>query len=126
MGEHPADLKWLLDLIKKNEISVVWINHSFNHHYKKELPLTRNFLLTKGTNINKEILNTEIKMIENGIIPSVFFRFPGLISDEDMYKHVMSYGLIPIGANAWLAKDLFTDLFHFFIPIFNNSLTPDS
>ncbi|HLP46633.1 MAG TPA: polysaccharide deacetylase [Candidatus Kapabacteria bacterium] len=104
MQEHPADLKWILDLIKNNEISVVWLNHSFYHHYKKGLALTRNFLLTKGTNIDKEILNTEIKMIENGIIPSVFFRFPGLISDEDIYKHVMSYGLIPIGANAWLAK----------------------
>lgn len=104
MKEHPIDLQWILNLIKKNEISVTWINHSFYHHYKKESPLTRNFLLSKGTNIDKEILNTEIKMIENGFTPSVFFRFPGLISDEDIYKNVMSYGLIPIGTNAWLAK----------------------
>lgn len=102
--EHPTDLKWILNLIKKNEISVTWINHSFFHHYNKASRLTRNFLLSKGTNIDKEILNTEITMIENGITPSIFFRFPGLISDEEIYKHVMSYGLIPIGTNAWLAK----------------------
>ncbi len=104
MMEHLTDLKWILDLIKKNEISVTWINHSFNHRCKKDSPLTRNFLLAKGTNIDKEILNTEIKMIEKGITPGVFFRFPGLISDEDIFKHVISYGLIPIGTNAWLAK----------------------
>lgn len=37
--------------------------------------------------------------------------------------------LIPSANSTVLAapgKDLFTDLFHFFIPIFNNSLTPDS
>lgn len=104
MAEHPTDLDWILNLIKKNKISVEWINHSYHHRYNKELPLSRNFLLEKGTNIDKEILYTEIKMIKMGLVPPVFFRFPGLISDDDIFKEAISYRLIPIGTDAWLAK----------------------
>ena len=67
-------------------------------------PFSMNFLLKKGIDIDKEILKNEVTMIENGLIPSVFFRFPGLVSDFDIFKEVIAYGLIPIGSDAWLAK----------------------
>ena len=104
MRDHPDDLKWILTLIKNREMTVDWINHSFSHPYSRNLPLTMNFLLKKGTNVDEEILKNEIYMIENGLIPSVFFRFPGLVSDNDIVKQVITYGLIPIGSDAWLAK----------------------
>jgi hypothetical protein len=40
-----------------------------------------------------------------GIVPSVFFRFPGLVSDKDHVLAVMAYGLIPVGSDAWLGKN---------------------
>ena len=43
-------------------------------------------------------------MIEHGLLPSVFFRFPGLVSDESVFERVISKGLIPTGSDAWLAK----------------------
>ena len=43
-------------------------------------------------------------MIERGLVPSVFFRFPGLVSDRSVFEEVLSRGLIPTGSDAWLAK----------------------
>ncbi|MXV51086.1 hypothetical protein GS399_08900 [Pedobacter sp. HMF7647] len=34
----------------------------------------------------------------------MFFRFPGLVSDQQIVDKVLSYGLIPVGSDAWLAK----------------------
>jgi hypothetical protein len=48
---------------------------------------------------------TEKELIDKGQIPSLFFRFPGLISDREIYLKVISYGLVPVGSDAWLAKN---------------------
>jgi hypothetical protein len=105
MGEHPQDLAWLRRLEQDGEIVVTWINHSFNHRYSKDLPLAHNFLLEAGTNPDFEILETERAMIENGLRPSIFFRFPGLVSSRKLFGSVIGYGLIPVGSDAWLAKN---------------------
>ena len=104
MLEHPIDLAWLRQLERDREIAVTWINHSFHHRYAPELPLSKNFLLEAGTDPDAEVLKTEAAMIENGLLPSVFFRFPGLVSDAALVRRVVSYGLIPVGSDAWLAK----------------------
>jgi hypothetical protein len=43
-------------------------------------------------------------MIGKGLPPSVFFRFPGLVADEKLIKLLAKLSLIPLGADAWLAK----------------------
>lgn len=43
-------------------------------------------------------------MIERGLVPSVFFRFPGLVSAPDLVGRVAALGLVSIGSDAWLAK----------------------
>lgn len=105
MQRHAEDLQWLSDLVKSNTLSITWINHSFNHKTQKGLALKKNFLLEKGTDINFEILQTEKMMIERGIMPSVFFRFPGLVSDTEIFDQIISYGLVPVGSDAWLGKN---------------------
>ena len=105
IDKHPDDFAWLRGLEARREITVTWINHSYNHRYEKGLPLSRNFLLEPGTDMRREILDTEALMIANGLRPSVFFRFPGLVSDLDLVRRVVSYGLVPIGSDAWLAKN---------------------
>jgi hypothetical protein len=104
MREHPQDLEWLKEMNIKGEIAITWVNHSFNHRVSKNVPLKENFLLQPGTDINFEVLGTEQAMLKNGLLPSVFFRFPGLVSDQRLIYNITDFGLIPIGSDAWLAK----------------------
>jgi hypothetical protein len=104
MRQHPQDLQWLKKLQADNEISITWINHSFNHRVSLTEPLKENFLLEPGTDITYEVLETEKAMLANGLMPSVFFRFPGLVSDQQLVNRITDFGLIPVGSDAWLAK----------------------
>jgi hypothetical protein len=104
MREHPQDLDWLKKMQRDREIYITWINHSYNHRVSLSLPLKENFLLEPGTDINYEVLETEKAMLKNGLLPSVFFRFPGLVSDQQLVYKITDFGLIPIGSDAWLAK----------------------
>ncbi|GET26582.1 hypothetical protein NT017_29110 [Prolixibacter sp. NT017] len=104
MLTHPADIAWLKGLNAEGKIAVTWINHTYNHHYNPHVPLNRNFLLEPNTNLNFEVLQTEIAMLQKGLLFSVFFRFPGLVSGHRVVDNVLGYGLIPIGSDAWLAK----------------------
>jgi hypothetical protein len=104
MNSHADDIRWIKSLVDSGEIVVTWINHTYDHHYNPRLPLRNNFLLEQGTDINFEILQTEIDMLQKGLMFSVFFRFPGLVSDHQVVDSINHYGLIPIGSDAWLAK----------------------
>ncbi|WP_205589845.1 polysaccharide deacetylase family protein [Mucilaginibacter celer] len=104
MRQHPQDLAWLKQMQANHEIYITWINHSYNHRVSLKAPLKENFLLEPGTDINYEVLETEKAMLRNGLLPSVFFRFPGLVSDQQLVYQVTNFGLIPVGTDAWLAK----------------------
>jgi hypothetical protein len=103
MLKHQDDLNWLKSLVEKKELNITWVNHTYNHEVNK-LPLAENFLLAPGTNLDVEVLENEKLMLKNGLLPSVFFRFPGLVSDKTIVEKIEAYGLIPIGSDAWLAK----------------------
>jgi hypothetical protein len=105
MYDHPEDLRWLIGCADSGKLNITWINHSYNHRWYDSLPLDKNFLESKGTNLDLEVLKTERKMIENRMTPSVFFRFPGLVSDSLLFRKITAYGLIPVGTDAWLAKN---------------------
>jgi hypothetical protein len=104
MDKHPNDLQWLKNLILRKELIITWINHTYSHKYYKRIPWWKNFLLDKRVRLNNEIIQNEITMIESGLVPSIFFRFPGLISNKELFRQVTEYGLIPIGSDAWLGK----------------------
>jgi hypothetical protein len=104
MQQHQQDLNWLKQLEISDKIHITWINHSYHHRVSRTLPLKQNFLLEAGTNINAEVLETEKAMLKNGLLPSVFFRFPGLVSDQKLVLAITHLGLIPVGTDAWLAK----------------------
>ena len=104
MLTHADDLNWLKELINNKQIDVTWVDHSYNHHFSPTAPLRTNFLLEPGTDMNFEILGTELAMLQHGLLPSVFFRFPGLVSDQQVVDKVLAYGIIPVGSDAWLAK----------------------
>src|SRR3972149_5403391 len=99
--KHGEEFRWL---VKEKGLRVTWINHSYTHPYSKGLPLKENFLLSKGVDFEREVLETEKLLLENGITPSPFFRFPGLVSDNGLVKKLKTLSLVPIGAQSWLAK----------------------
>jgi hypothetical protein len=102
---HAQDLHWIREREREGDIEVVWINHTYHHRYQKKVPWWKNFLLDKKKNdIHAEIVLNEIAMIQAGLIPSLFFRFPGLVSDRKLFAQVTDMGLIPVGSDAWLGK----------------------
>jgi len=104
MKEHPSDLAWLVSLGREGTLAITWVNHSFHHRASLTAPLRSNFLLEPGTDVRAEVLDTEKAMLSAGLAPSVFFRFPGLVSRPDVFEKVVGLGLVPLGSDAWLAK----------------------
>ncbi len=101
---HEQEFSWLLQEEKANKFDITWTNHSFSHVYYRDLPLDQNFLLMPQTNFSQEVLATEKLLLERGELPSVFFRFPGLISSKQLLLALRDqFSLIPVGTNAWLA-----------------------
>jgi len=105
MKTHEADLSWLIAERDAGRLSIVWVNHSENHAYLPGVPLARNFLLIPGTDLIGEIFPVEQELLDRGEVPSVFFRFPGLVSSPELVDQVLALGLIPLGSSAWLAKE---------------------
>lgn len=101
---HEEDMQWLLNKVREKKVAITWINHSHTHPYDRVKPLNKTFLLTPGIDFKQEVLATEIMLLEQGLLPSVFFRFPGLVSDCNLVKQLRKLSLIPVGSRAWLAK----------------------
>lgn len=101
---HGKELKWIKEEEKAGRLDVTWINHGYTHRVSAAIEPEKNFLLLPGTDFEKEVLLNEILLLENGITPSAFFRFPGLISNGPLMESLRTLSLIPVGANAWLAK----------------------
>jgi hypothetical protein len=100
---HFDDFRWLVDQRNAGALDILWTDHTYHHPYRRKLPDDANFLLTKGVDPEEEIFGTERLLIANGETPSLFFRFPGLISSDPLMQAVRQDHLITLGANAWLA-----------------------
>jgi peptidoglycan/xylan/chitin deacetylase (PgdA/CDA1 family) len=101
---HQTELTEIKKLATQGRLQITWINHSYSHPYDKDLPVEHNFLLKTGVHLEHEVFDTERLMIFNGLLPSVFFRFPGLVSNNTESQKLRLWGLIPVSADAWLAK----------------------
>jgi hypothetical protein len=104
LATHIDDFRWLLGQVAAGRLAITWVNHSLTHPYDASQPLQRTFLLTPGIDLRHEILETERLLLANGAVPSPFFRFPGLVSDQGAMELLSRLGLIPVGSDAWLAK----------------------
>ena len=101
--KHYEDFRWILDERDRGALDVLWVDHSYHHPYRKGAPADETFMLTPGLNADAEILQTERLLIANGETPSLFFRFPGLISTSPLMQAVRRLHLVSLGADAWLA-----------------------
>jgi hypothetical protein len=103
LTRHRADFEWLKEKVRAGALDITWVNHSYRHPYVLGRPETRNYLLQPGTDMAREILETERLMIAQGVTPSVFFRFPGLVADASALEAARRHHLITLGADSWLA-----------------------
>jgi len=101
---HGDDMIWIKEQIAAGKLAVTWVNHSYSHFYNPQLPLEENFLLHRERDFRDEVLLPEQRLLAWGLLPSPFFRFPGLVSDSRLVMGLRELTLIPIGADAWLAK----------------------
>lgn len=99
---HGPDFQWLREQARSGALDITWVNHSTHHPYVPGRPPAANFLLTPGLDVQAEILDTERLLIANGETPSVFFRFPGLVSDAALMEIVRRHHLVVLGADGWL------------------------
>lgn len=104
LKKHAEGFRWLLEEQAAKRLDITWVNHSYSHPYKGGILPEEDFLLLDKNKFEEEALMNESLMLESGIIPSPFFRFPGLIADEELLKRLKKLALIPIGSGAWLAK----------------------
>jgi hypothetical protein len=100
---HGPDFRWLTALRDEGALDILWVNHTMTHPYRKTRPDAANFLLTPHVDPEREILDTERLLIANGETPSLFFRFPGLVSSDPLMQTVRRFHLVTLGADAWLA-----------------------
>jgi hypothetical protein len=103
MRSHPADMAWLLEQNRAGALAITWVDHTDLHRYVPGLRPDRNLMLLPGTDPVAEILGAERQLIAAGGTPSVFFRFPGLVSTPALSEVVASQHLVVLGASAWLA-----------------------
>ena len=103
LREHPDDLARLAAMDGK-DLAITWVNHSMHHRYDPKVPVADTFLLTPGTDVRAEVLDAEVVMLEAGLTPSIYFRFPGLVSDRAVVERVVALGQVVVGSDAWLAK----------------------
>jgi hypothetical protein len=103
LRNHAARFAELVALQQAGKVAVTWVNHSESHPFTAGLPDGENFLLTPGLDPSREIEAVEIALLERGQLPSPFFRFPGLVSDQRWVDLLLAYSLIPLGSDAWIA-----------------------
>lgn len=101
---HSAEFLWLREQHQKGKLKITWVNHSFSHPYYRDVPIENNFLLLNKESFEYEVLESEKMLLQYNIVPTPFFRFPGLVADKTLVEKLRSFGLIILGSNCWLAK----------------------
>lgn len=102
---HPVEFEQLKVWDDQKKLDITWMNHGASHPYRPNIAIENNFINLEGIDFKKEVLENEEFLIKEGRVPSVFYRFAGLVSNEkDIDYLVKELGLIPVGSLAWLAK----------------------
>jgi peptidoglycan/xylan/chitin deacetylase (PgdA/CDA1 family) len=102
--KHPAAFRELRDWDRNGSLAITWGNHTAWHHYHPGRPLRENFVLSPEEHLREDVLELEKGLLRRGVTPSVFFRFPGLVSDRRAVETLRSLGLVILGSDAWIAK----------------------
>ncbi len=88
------------------EFNISWINHSSTHPLSSKEGIKNYLFMTdKNVNFEKEILDLEEFLLNKGEIPSIFFRFPGLIYNQELLCKLNKMSLIALDSDTWINKE---------------------
>jgi hypothetical protein len=102
-GKHPAEFRQLQAWESSGKLAIEWVNHSMTH----PLNCVGNacaFLTRSSVAFDREVLDLEQVLLEQGEVPSAFFRFPGLVHNQARRAELKHFGVFGLDADAWLAK----------------------
>jgi hypothetical protein len=102
---HPKAFAQLKAWDDNRDLQITWMNHGSWHPYERGVAIEKNFINLEGVDFTKEVLDNENFLIKEGRVPSIFYRFAGLVSNDKAFAYLIKeLGLIPVGSKAWLAK----------------------
>ena len=103
---HAGEFDQILDYQRRGKIAITWINHSSTHplHCLNASCSSAQFLTAPGVDFTEEVVGLERALLGRGLLPSPIFRFPGLVHDDQRMKQLAGLSLMPIDADAWIAK----------------------
>ncbi len=110
---HLSEFRELLQMQESGRLKITWVNHSATHPLNENKSKKILFLTAENVNFEEEILRVEKTLLEYNQMPSIFFRFPGLVYNKDLLHKLNDMSLIALDSNAWIAKKQ---------PIKNNSI----
>ncbi len=97
--QHPLEMHALIELGREGGLEITWGLHSWAH------PKTNEFLnVMAQPELSEDTLRMEQTLLEWGIVPSVYFRFPGLVHDRERLEAVLDLGVLPIDCDVWVAR----------------------
>jgi hypothetical protein len=103
---HPVELEQIVAWQTQKKLDITWINHSSTHplHCLDSSCGRARFLTAPSVNFNEEVFGLERALLARGLLPSTIFRFPGLIHDANRLGQLSRLSLMPLDADAWIAK----------------------
>lgn len=103
---HPNELAQIVSWGDTRKLAITWINHSSTHPLNciDEACRSAKFLTAGTVDFDAEVLGLEQALLARGLPPSVLFRFPGLVHDTNRLRQLARLSLLPLDANAWIAK----------------------
>lgn len=101
---HADDFDQLVAWQREGALDITWVNHSFNHQLSLDESGRYWFLTASSVDLTQEVLDLEIMLLQQGVMFSPLFRFPGLTQDERTLAELNDLGLFALDADGWVAK----------------------
>ena len=99
LEQHPEEIERLIELSREPGVGVKWAMHSWVH--PKQRPFMNAYSPEQVCGDN---LRVEAELLRWGIVPSIFYRFPGLVHDEPRLRAILDLDLISVDCDSWVAS----------------------
>lgn len=98
LQQHPTEMEALIDLDQQPGVQLTWGLHSWAH------PKAAGFLNDfSPEQLREDTFQLERSLLQWGIVPTVYYRFPGLIHDRTRLEEVLRLDLFPVDCESWIA-----------------------
>ena len=98
LEQHPEEVESLIALAREPGVGVTWALHSWVH--PKQPPFMNEY---SPEQVRDDNLRVEAELLRWGIVPSIFYRFPGLVHDEPRLRAMLDLDVISVDCDSWIA-----------------------